>query len=114
MSSIKPEELRQLLNTVKERGEQIAQRKQEIDTLRRAMWVRIDLLRQDGALGPPRVERTPSPGEADPRHAPHVQVYPACVAQDQPAGAYAAATSAAPAHEAAPERAPNEELAPAV
>ncbi|HEU4559748.1 MAG TPA: hypothetical protein VFS20_17980 [Longimicrobium sp.] len=108
MPSLDPEELRRLLKAVKERREQIARRKQEIEVLRRAAWLRMDLLRQDAALDPAAVARAPARGWPE-----HVQLYPACLVQKPWARAPTADTPAADTPATAPERAA-EELAPAV
>ena len=65
MAAFTPEDLSRLRDTVKRRGEQLQRRKREIDVLRRAAWLRMDLLREEGALDPPGT--APVPRRAAPR-----------------------------------------------
>lgn len=102
MAAFTPEDLGRLREAVRLRGEQIERRKREIDVLRRAAWLRMDLLHEDGALDPPGVP-----------------LYPAAAAREECPGAAAGepawpapATTETAMCDAAPELAANGELAP--
>jgi len=51
------EELEALRQSALARGERIARRKREIDVLRRALWLRMDLLREVATPHPPALTR---------------------------------------------------------